>query len=418
MITKLELDLSQTFRKMYHLQTWGYYVREAPSKTDVYFQIGSNIIDIDFKPKFISNRKIDQFVITNKTPMLNQRLVIYVSDELSDFEDLVEPPIIMPDIDYPTGSIQGVEDAVNDANTAITSRQDISNSHLSDIKTYTDGIEGILNSLNGKDFSTETTLNQVKLALDDLKTYTDGLETALTTLNSKDFATQTTLNQVKLALDDIKTYVDGLETSLETLNSKDFATQATLSALNAKDFSTETTLSQVKLALDDIKTYVDGLETSLDTLNSKDFATQTTLNQVKLALDDIKTYVDGLETSLETLNSKDFATQATLSALNDKVDTSNNLLQNILNELTEPTIIFDTTEQFTGINTTVDFTVTLSNNAVFDPNDYRKTASCVDSNLLNYTCAYYNDTTKEITFTARPDGSTSTTITISYQKAV
>ena len=95
-----------------------------------------------------------------------------------------------------------------------------------------------------------------------------------------------------------------------------------------------------------------------------------------------------------------------------------NIAQNILNELTEPTIIFDTTEQFSNINTTVDFTITLTNSAVFDPNDYRKTASCIDTTLLNYTCAYYNETTKEITFTARPDGSTSTTITISYQKVV
>ena len=292
MITKLELKLDEPFRKQYKLQTWGYYVKEKPANTDVFFQIHSYIYDIDFKPLNLFNRKIDEFVISNRTPMPGQRVIIYISDELSDFDNLTDPPMIISDIDYPTGSIAGVEDAVNDANTAITSRQDISNSHLSDIKTYVDGLEGILNGINSKDFSTETTLSQVKLALDDLKTYTDGLETTLNSLNSKDFATQATLLELK------------------------------------------------------------------------------------------------------------------------------NIAQNILNELTEPTIIFDTTEQFTGINTTVDFTVTLTNSAVFDPNDYRKTASCSDTALLNYTCAYYNETTKEITFTARPDGSTSTTITISYQKVV
>ncbi len=228
MITKLELKLDEAFRKQYKLQTWGYYVKEKPANTDVFFQIHSYIYDIDFKPLNLFNRKIDEFVISNRTPMPGQRVIIYISDELSDFDNLTDPPMIISDIDYPTGSIAGVEDAVNDANTAITSRQDISNSHLSDIKTYVDGLEGILNGINSKDFSTETTLSQVKLALDDLKTYTDGLETALSTLNAKDFATQTTLSQVKLALDDLKTYTDGLETALSTLNSKDFATQATL----------------------------------------------------------------------------------------------------------------------------------------------------------------------------------------------
>lgn len=292
MITKLELKLDEAFRKQYKLQTWGYYVKEKPSNTDVFFQIHSYIYDIDFKPLNLFNRKIDEFVISNRTPMPGQRVIIYISDELSDFDNLTDPPMIISDIDYPTGSIAGVEDAVNDANTAITSRQDISNSHLSDIKTYVDGLEGILNGIN------------------------------------------------------------------------------------SKDFSTETTLAQVKSNLDDIKLYIDTLETTLNSLNSKDFATQATLLELK------------------------------------------NIAQNILNELTEPTIIFDTTEQFTGIDTTVDFTVTLTNPAVFDPNDYRKTASCIDTTLLNYTCAYYNETTKEITFTARPDGSTSTTITISYQKVV
>lgn len=313
MITKLELKLDEAFRKQYKLQTWGYYVKEKPSNTDVFFQIHSYIYDIDFKPLNLFNRKIDEFVISNRTPMPGQRVIIYISDELSDFDNLTDSPMIISDIDYPTGSIAGVEDAVNDANTAITYRQDISNSHLSDIKTYVDGLEGILNGINSKDFSTETTLSQVKLALDDIKTYVDGLESALSTLNSKDFATQTTLSD-----------------------------------LNSKDFSTEATLSQVKTNLD----------------------------------------------NLITINT------------------------DILNKLTEPTIIFDTTEQFTNIDTTQDFTVTLTNNAVFDPNDYRKTASCIDTTLLNYTCAYYNETTKEITFTARPDGSTSTTITISYQKVV
>ncbi len=327
MITKLELKLDEAFRKQYKLQTWGYYVKEKPSNTDVFFQIHSYIYDIDFKPFNLFNRKIDEFVISNRTPMPGQRVIIYISDELSDFDNLTDPPMIISDIDYPTGSIAGVEDAVNDANTAITSRQDISNSHLSDIKTYVDGLEGILNGINSKDFSTETTLSQVKLALDDIKTYVDGLE-------------------------------------------------GILNGINSKDFSTETTLAQVKTNLDDIKLYIDTLETTLNSLNSKDFATQTTLAELK------------------------------------------NIAQNILNELTEPTIIFDTTEQFSNINTTVDFTVTLTNPAVFDPNDYRKTASCIDTTLLNYTCAYYNETTKEITFTARPDGSTSTTITISYQKAV
>ena|GEM_PF-6752899 len=327
MITKLELKLDEAFRKQYKLQTWGYYVKEKPSNTDVFFQIHSYIYDIDFKPFNLFNRKIDEFVISNRTPMPGQRVIIYISDELSDFDNLTDPPMIISDIDYPTGSIAGVEDAVNDANIAITSRQDISNSHLSDIKTYVDGLEGILNGINSKDFSTETTLSQVKLALDDIKTYVDGLE-------------------------------------------------GILNGINSKDFSTETTLAQVKTNLDDIKLYIDTLETTLNSLNSKDFATQATLLELK------------------------------------------NIAQNILNELTEPTIIFDTTEQFSNINTTVDFTVTLTNPAVFDPNDYRKTASCIDTTLLNYTCAYYNETTKEITFTARPDGSTSTTITISYQKVV
>ncbi len=327
MITKLELKLDEAFRKQYKLQTWGYYVKEKPANTDVFFQIHSYIYDIDFKPLNVFNKKIDEFVISNRTPMPGQRVIIYISDELSDFDNLSEPPMIISDIDYPTDSIAGVEDAVNDANTAITSRQDISNSHLSDIKTYVDGLEGILNAINSKDFSTETTLSQVKLALDDITTYVDGLE-------------------------------------------------GILNGINSKDFSTETTLAQVKTNLDDIKLYIDTLETTLNSLNSKDFATQTTLAELK------------------------------------------NIAQNILNELTEPTIIFDTTEQFSNINTTVDFTVTLTNPAVFDPNDYRKTASCIDTTLLNYTCAYYNETTKEITFTARPDGSTSTTITISYQKAV
>ena len=193
MITKLELKLDEAFRKQYKLQTWGYYVKEKPSNTDVFFQIHSYIYDIDFKPFNLFNRKIDEFIIANRTPMPGQRVIIYISDELSDFDNLTDPPMIISDIDYPTGSIAAVEDAVNDANTAITSRQDISNSHLSDIKTYVDGLEGILNGINSKDFSTETTLAQVKSNLDDIKLYIDTLETTLNSLNSKDFATQSTL---------------------------------------------------------------------------------------------------------------------------------------------------------------------------------------------------------------------------------
>jgi len=237
-------------------------------------------------------------------------------------------------------------------------------------------LKSLIRSVEDKSTSINNFLNQIGISLEDLKTYTDGLEQALSTLNSKDISTEPTLNQVKLALDDITTYVDELEASLTALNSKDFATQTTLAALNSKDFATQTTLAQVKTTLDTIKTYVDGLEASLTTLNSKDFATQTTLLDLK------------------------------------------NIATNILKELQDIPIIFDTTEQFTGINTTVDFTVTLANHAVYDSTDYRKTASCTDTDGKLYTCAYYDDTTKEITFTARPDGSTSTTITVSYQKEV
>ena len=339
MITKLELKLDEAFRKQYKLQTWGYYVKEKPSNTDVFFQIHSYIYDIDFKPLNLFNRKIDEFVISNRTPMPGQRVIIYISDELSDFDNLTDSPMIISDIDYPTGSIAAVEDAVNVANTAITSRQDISNSHLSDIKTYVDGLEGILNGINSKDFSTETTLAQVKSNLDD-----------------------------------IKLYIDTLETTLNSLNSKDFATQSTLASLNSKDFSTETTLAQVKTNLDDIKLYIDTLETTLNSLNSKDFATQTTLNQLKIDIQTIKN---------------------------------------------RPSILFNTFQEFTAVNTTADFTLTLTNHAVFDKNDYSRIAIAFDSANVTYTCIDYTPSTKVIKFAGDAvNGSTSTTVTVFFMKVV
>lgn len=192
-------------------------------------------------------------------------------------------------------------------------------------------------------------------------------------------------------------YIDQIEAKLDTLNSKDFATDTNLDtvntkldAINAKDFATETTLAS-------LIQYIDQIEIKLDTLNSKDFATDTNLEYIKSKLD--------------TLNLNDFAT-------NTKIDELIAINQSILNTLTAPNIVFDTAEQFTNINTTQDFTITLTNDAVFDPNDYAKTATATDHNLVVYTCVYYNNLTKELTFNADPiNGNKTATITVNYMKA-
>jgi len=143
--------------------------------------------------------------------------------------------------------------------------------------------------------------------------------------------------------------------------------------------------------------YIDQIEAKLDTLNSKDFATDTNLESIKSKLD--------------TLNLNDFAT-------NTKINELIAINQNILNTLKAPNIVFDTAEQFTNINTTQDFTITVTNDAVFDPNDYAKTATATDQNLVVYTCVYYNNLTKELTFNADPvNGNTTATITVNYMKA-
>lgn len=149
--------------------------------------------------------------------------------------------------------------------------------------------------------------------------------------------------------------------------------------------------------LSSIIQYIDQIEAKLDTLNSKDFATDTNLESIKSKLD--------------TLNLNDFAT-------NSKIDELIAINQNILNTLIAPNIVFDTAEQFTNVNTTQDFTITLTNDAVFDPNNYAKTATATDQNLVVYTCVYYNNLTKELTFNADPvNGNTTATINVNYMKA-
>ena len=122
-------------------------------------------------------------------------------------------------------------------------------------------------------------------------------------------------------------------------------------------------------------------------------------------------YIDQIEAKLDTLNSKDFAT-------NSKLDDLIEINQNILNLLSAPDIVFDTAEQFTNIDTTQDFTITLTNEAIFDPNNYTKTATATDENMVVYTCVYYNNLIKELTFNADPvNGNTTATITVNYMKA-
>lgn len=163
----------------------------------------------------------------------------------------------------------------------------------------------------------------------------------------------------------------------------------------------ESTLSSMIQYIDEIETKLDNLNISLDL---PDYATDTSLSSIN--------------SRLYSLVNTDFATENTLNITNYKLDSLIEINQNILNLLSAPNIVFDTAEQFININTTQDFTITITNDAVFDPNDYAKTATATDQNLVVYTCVYYNNLTKELTFNADPvNGNTTATITVNYMKA-
>lgn len=167
----------------------------------------------------------------------------------------------------------------------------------------------------------------------------------------------------------------------------------------------ESTLSSMIQYIDQIEAKLDNLAISLDL---PDYATNATILSLVNYIDEIEEKLDNLSI---TLNLPDYAT-------NSKIDELIAINQNILNTLKAPNIVFDTAEQFSNVNTTQDFTITLTNDAVFDPNDYAKTATATDQNLVVYTCVYYNNLTKELTFNADPvNGNTTATITVNYMKA-
>lgn len=167
----------------------------------------------------------------------------------------------------------------------------------------------------------------------------------------------------------------------------------------------ESTLSSMIQYIDQIEAKLDNLAISLDL---PDYATNATILSLVNYIDEIEEKLDNLSI---TLNLPDYAT-------NSKIDELIAINQNILNTLIAPNIVFDTAEQFSNVNTTQDFTITLTNDAVFDPNDYAKTATATDQNLVVYTCVYYNNLTKELTFNADPiNGNTTATITVNYMKA-
>lgn len=167
----------------------------------------------------------------------------------------------------------------------------------------------------------------------------------------------------------------------------------------------ESTLSSMIQYIDQIEAKLDNLAISLDL---PDYATNATILSLVNYIDEIEEKLDNLSI---TLNLPDYAT-------NTKIDELIAINQNILNTLKAPNIVFDTAEQFSNVNTTQDFTITLTNDAVFDPNDYAKTATATDQNLVVYTCVYYNNLTKELTFNADPvNGNTTATITVNYMKA-
>lgn len=167
----------------------------------------------------------------------------------------------------------------------------------------------------------------------------------------------------------------------------------------------ESTLSSMIQYIDQIEAKLDNLIISLDL---PDYATNATILSLVNYIDEIEEKLDNLSISL---NLPDYAT-------NTKIDELIAINQNILNTLTAPNIVFDTAEQFININTTQDFTITITNDAVFDPNNYAKTATATDQNLVVYTCVYYNNLTKELTFNADPvNGNTTATITVNYMKA-
>lgn len=167
----------------------------------------------------------------------------------------------------------------------------------------------------------------------------------------------------------------------------------------------ESTLSSMIQYIDQIEAKLDNLAISLD---FPDYATNATILSLVNYIDEIEEKLDNLSI---TLNLPDYAT-------NSKIDELIAINQNILNTLIAPNIVFDTAEQFSNVNTTQDFTITLTNDAVFDPNDYAKTATATDQNLVVYTCVYYNNLTKELTFNADPvNGNTTATITVNYMKA-
>lgn len=167
----------------------------------------------------------------------------------------------------------------------------------------------------------------------------------------------------------------------------------------------ESTLSSMIQYIDQIEAKLDNLAISLDL---PDYATNATILSLVNYIDEIEEKLDNLSI---TLNLPDYAT-------NSKIDELIAINQNILNTLIAPNIVFDTAEQFTNVNTTQDFTITLTNDAVFDPNNYAKTATATDQNLVVYTCIYYNNLTKELTFNADPvNGNTTATINVNYMKA-
>ena len=167
----------------------------------------------------------------------------------------------------------------------------------------------------------------------------------------------------------------------------------------------ESTLSSMIQYIDQIEAKLDNLAISLDL---PDYATNATILSLVNYIDEIEEKLDNLSI---TLNLPDYAT-------NSKIDELIAINQNILNTLIAPNIVFNTAEQFINIDTTQDFSITLTNDAVFDPNDYAKTATATDQNLVVYTCVYYNNLTKELTFNADPiNGNTTATITVNYMKA-
>jgi len=202
-----------------------------------------------------------------------------------------------------------------------------------------------------------------------------------------------TTEQTNVILDQINNKINFIDTNNVVLQTDNIG------------LAKESTLSSMIQYIDQIEAKLDNLAISLDL---PDYATNATILSLISYIDEIEEKLDNLSI---TLNLPDYAT-------NSKIDELIAINQNILNTLIAPNIVFDTAEQFTNVNTTQDFTITLTNDAVFDPNNYAKTATATDQNLVVYTCVYYNNLTKELTFNADPvNGNTTATINVNYMKA-